>query len=88
MKVWTVQEIENWNGQVSTKLKLFKNKETALECMKVWKELHDGFIRDVEEAVKSEDSDFVIMEREDYFYCYDGINFDSYEIIIDNMEVL
>ena len=88
MKVWVVEKIDEWDGQVDTQTALYDSKEKAIKQMEQWKEDDFKFIDDVREIIKDGNLDSHIDEEELYFYCYDGLNFDAKTISIHEMEVL
>lgn len=88
MKIWVVEKIDEWDGQVDTQTALFDSKEKAIKQMEQWKDDDWQFINDVKEIIKDGNEDSNIIEDELYFYCYDGLNFDAKTIAITEMEVL
>ena len=88
MKVWVVEKIDEWDGQVDTQTALYDSKEKAIKQMEQWKDDDYKFIEDVKELIKDGNEDCLFDEKELSFYCYDGLNFDSKTIIITEMEVL
>ena len=88
MKVWVVEKIDEWDGQVDTQTALYDSKEKAIKCMEQWKADDSNFIDDVREIIKDGNMDSHIDEEELYFYCYDGLNFDAKTIIITEKEVM
>lgn len=88
MKIWIVEIIDEWDGQVDTQIALYDSKEKAIKQMEQWKEDDWQFINDVKEIIKDGNEDCTITEEETYFYCYDALNFDSKTITITEQEVL
>lgn len=88
MKVWVVEKIDEWDGQVDTQTALFDSKEKAIKQMEQWKDDDWQFINDVKEIIKDGNLDCELFDEELYFYCYDGYNFDAKTITIKEMEVL
>lgn len=88
MKVWVVEKIDEWDGQVDTQTALFDSKEKAVRQMNQWKDDDYQFIGDVREIIKDGNEDSNIIDEELYFYCYDSLNFDAKTISITEMEVL
>ena len=88
MKVWVVEKIDEWDGQVDTQTALYDSKEKAIKCMEKWKEDDWQFINDVKEIIKDGNEDCIITEEKTYFYCYDAINFDAKTINVYETEVL
>lgn len=88
MEVYVVDKIDVWGGQHNVEYKVFDSLEKARQCMKIWKDDDYQFIDDVTELIKDGNNDCTLIEDEDYFYCYDGLNFDSKEITIEKREVL
>lgn len=88
MKIWVVEKIDEWDGQVDTQTALYDSKEKAIKCMQQWKEDDWQFINDVKEIIKDGNEDCTVTEEETYFYCYDAINFDAKTITITEQEVL
>lgn len=88
MKVWVVEKIDEWSGQVDTQTALFDSKEKAIKQMEQWKEDDWQFINDIRELIKDGNEDCTIIETEKSFYCYDGINFDGKTINVYETEVL
>ena len=88
MKVWVVEKIDEWSGQVDTQTALFDSKEKAIKQMEQWKDDDFKFIDDIKELIKDGNEDCNIIEDETSFYCYDGINFDSKTITVYETEVL
>jgi len=86
--VWVVEKIEEYDGAVDTKIKIFKNKEDAIKQKEEWKEKDYFFINDVKSDIDNECYDSRIDDDELYFYAYDSFNFDSLTIDIREMEVL
>ena len=83
MKVWVVEKMDEWDGQVDTQIALYDSKEKAIKCMEQWKEDDWQFINDVKEIIKDGNEDCTIIEEEKYFYC-----FDAKTITMTQMEVL
>ena len=88
MKVWVVEKIDEWDGQVDTQTALYDSKEKAIKQMEQWKEDDHQFINDVKELIKDGSIDCEFDEEELYFYCYNGYRFDSKTITIHETEVL
>lgn len=88
MKVWVVEKIDEWDGQVDTKVALFDSKEKAIKCMGNWKDDDHHFICDVESIIADGNEDSYITDEETYFYCYDAINYDALTITIKEMDIL
>ena len=88
MKVWVVEKIDEWDGQVDTQTALFDSKEKAIRQMNQWKKDDHQFINDVIEIIADGNTDSDIIDEELYFYCYDGLNFDAKTITIHETEVL
>ena len=88
MKVWVVEKIDEWDGQVDTQTALYDSKEKAIKQMEQWKEDDHQFINDVRELIEDGNADCEFDEEELYFYCYDGLNFDAKTITIHETEVL
>lgn len=88
MKVWVVEKIDEWDGQVDTKVEIFDSKEKAIKCMQDWKDNDHHFICDVQSVMSSGNKDSYIIDEETYFYCYDALNFDALTITITEKEIL
>ena len=88
MKVWVVDMIDEWDGQVDTHIALYDSKEKAIKQLEQWKEDDWQFINDVKELIKDGNEDCIITEEETCFYCYDAMNFDAKTINVYETEVL
>lgn len=88
MKVWVVEQVDEWCGNIDTKIALYDSKEKAIKCMQQWKDDDSKFIDDIRELIKDGNEDCSIIEEKTSFYCYDGINFDSKTIVITEQEVM
>lgn len=82
MKVYVAHLIDEWDGQVETKTKVFSTIEKAREQKQKWIDLDKEFIDDVKDF---DDNEF--FDEPNYFYAYDSGNFDAKTIEIFETEV-
>ena len=88
MKVWVVDMIDEWDGQVDTHIALYDSKEKAIKQMEQWKNDDFKFIDDVRELIKDGNEDCTIIEEETFFFFFDAMNFDAKTIKVYETEVL
>ncbi len=87
MKVYVVEMVDEYDGQVDTKVRVFGTLEKAKQYKQ---EIIDGanhFVKDIQTDIDNGSLDSTIENEEMYFYAYDSFNFDALTITIKEMEV-
>ena len=89
-KVYVLEEIWEYDGQVETKVKLFSTFEKAQEEFNKLKV--NNFVEDIQRDIDNGNEDSHIDEdkknEELYFYAYDSFNFEALTITVDVKEIL
>ena len=87
-KVYVVEQIWEYDGQVDTSIEVFSNLEKAKKQKQKWIDGARHFIEDIQSCIDNGDIDSHIDNEENYFYAYDGINYDALTIAIEEKEIL
>ena len=87
-KVYVVEQIWEYDGQVDTKIEVFSNLDKAKEQKQKWIDDAGHFIEDIQSCIDNGDIDSHIDNEQDYFYAYDGINYEALTIGIYEKEIL
>lgn len=87
LRIWVVEKIDEWDGQVNTSVELFISYDEAREYMESELEAEHCFIDDVKDAIRCGNEDCSIIDEETFFYCYDALNFNAITITLKEMEV-
>ena len=87
MKVFVVEKIDEYDGQVNTDFKVFDTLKKAQTQKMVWLEEEQNFIDDIESFIKDGNKDCILESEKNYFYAYDSYNFDALTITINEIEV-
>ena len=87
MKVYVVETIYHYDGQVDTNIVVFDTFEKAKKYKQVEIDKANHFIEDIKRDIDDGNEDSIIEDKETYFYAYDSYNFDEYTISINEREV-
>lgn len=87
MKVYVVELLFEYDGQVDTEYEIFDSLDKAKQCMDDWKFDYKHFIEDIQTDIDNGSEDCVIENKENYFYAYDSFNFETLTINIKEKEI-
>ena len=87
MKVYVVETIYHYDGQVDTNIVVFNTFEKAKKYKQVGIDKANHFIEDIKRDIDDGNEDSIIEDKETYFYAYDSYTFDEYTISINEREV-
>ena len=87
-KVYVVEQIWEYDGQVDTKIEVFSNLDKAKEQKQKWIDDARHFIEDIQSYIDNGNIDSHIDNEEKYFYAYDSLNFEALTIVIEEKEIL
>ena len=86
-KVYVVELLFEYDGQVDTEYEIFDSLDKAKQCMDDWKFAYKHFIEDIQTDIDNGSEDCVIENKENYFYAYDSFNFETLTINIKEKEI-
>lgn len=86
-KVYVVHMQDKWDGDTECQIKVFDTIEKARQQKQKWIDEDCHFIDDIMSTIENGNEDSRIENEEDYFYAYDGLNFDSKFIEIIEREI-
>ena len=86
MKIYIVEEIYEYDGQVDTECEAFDTFEKAKKCKENWAD--NNFVDDIKRDIENGNLDSHIENSDTDFYAYDGINFEAQTITIYEKNLL
>lgn len=87
-KVYVVEQIWEYDGQVDTNIEVFSDLEKAKEQKQKWIDDAGHFIEDIQSYIDDGNLDSHIDNGETYFYAYDSLSFEALTIVIEEKDIL